>query len=668
MAALAALIIAMTAQTDATAQNARWHNYLSYNDITDVKQGSRLMFVLASGALYSYNPNDQSIQTFDKADALNDCNIQMIEWCGSAKRLVVVYQNSNIDLMDEKGNVVNMPELHDKTMTDDKTVYGLDIEGRYGYLCTGFGVMKLDVANAEVVDTYKLGFRVDYCYTANGYIYAASSIRGVYKASLKSNLLDPKSWSYDGSYTPRNKQTDPELLEIAKTLKPGGPKYNYFNYMYFAHGRLYTSGGGIKSGSELRRPGCVQVLNKGEWTIYQDDFKPAYYDQYLDVTGLAVDPGDPEHVFACNSHCGMFEFKNGKMINNFTPENSAITPIFEGNHDYVRTNGPVFDRQGNLFLLNTSTPEALIEFTKDRQWTAKHHAELFLNSNSKVSLGLLQGSILDSRGLIWFCNNHSTQPGVFCYDPLADKVVVYEKFVNQDGSVLSNVEGVRAVAEDLDGSIWAATSTGPLLLNSQQMADNTLGFTQVKVPRNDGTNYADYLLTGVDITAVAVDGGGRKWFGTAGNGVYLISADNMTQIHHFTAENTPLLSDNIESVAIDGTTGEVFFGTGAGLCSYLSDATQPSQSMSKDNVYAYPNPVKPGYTGLITVTGLTLDADVKITTSNGSLVAEGRSTGGTFSWDGTDLSGKRVASGIYMVNTATSTGGSGTVCKIAIVN
>lgn len=206
------------------------------------------------------------------------------------------------------------------------------------------------------------------------------------------------------------------------------------------------------------------------------------------------------------------------------------------------------------------------------------------------------------------------------------------------------------------------------MLTAADIADGSETFTQVKVPRNDGTNYADYLLDGISISAIAIDGGGRKWFGTDGSGVFLISADNMTQLQHFTTDNSPLLSNTIESIAVDGTSGEVFFGTDKGLCSYMSDASQASDKMDKDNVYAYPNPVRPDYTGLITVTGLTLDADVKIVTVNGTLVAEGRSNGGLFTWDGCDKSGRRVASGVYMVQTATSDGKKGTVCKIAIVN
>ena len=189
----------------------------------------------------------------------------------------------------------------------------------------------------------------------------------------------------------------------------------------------------------------------------------------------------------------------------------------------------------------------------------------------------------------------------------------------------------------------------------------------MKVPRNDGTNYADYLMGGVDITCLVIDQANRKWVGTNNNGIYLISSDNLTQIHHFTTSNSKLLSNSIESLALNDDTGEVFIGTTNGLCSYMSDATTTNEEMDKDNVWAYPNPVTPNYTGLITITGLTLEADIKIVTASGILVNSGRSNGGTYTWDGCDTKGRKVASGIYMVETATSSGEKGTVCKIAIV-
>jgi hypothetical protein len=206
-----------------------------------------------------------------------------------------------------------------------------------------------------------------------------------------------------------------------------------------------------------------------------------------------------------------------------------------------------------------------------------------------------------------------------------------------------------------------------MYLSPEQISADNPVFTQVKVPRNDGTNYADYLLSGVDINCIVVDQANRKWFGTNGNGVYLISSDNIHQIEHFTEDNSKLLSNNIESIAINEESGEVFFGTDKGLCSYMSNATSAAQGMTKDNVYAYPNPVKPDYTGPITITGLDENADVKIVTVNGTLVNEGRASGGKFKWYGIDQSGKSVVSGVYIVEVATQEGEKGVVCKIAIV-
>ena len=248
-----------------------------------------------------------------------------------------------------------------------------------------------------------------------------------------------------------------------------------------------------------------------------------------------------------------------------------------------------------------------------------------------------------------------------------DTLYKYDSFINQDGVSYNTNVLVYDVTEDKEENIWVATNKGIFYINKDDIGQSNVTFYQEKVPRNDGTNLADYLLTGISSRCIKIDGGGRKWVGTEGNGVFLISEDNMTQVHHFTTSNSPLISDNIYDVSINGTTGEVFFLTDKGLCSYMSDATTPNEEMTTDNVWAYPNPVTPDYTGPITITGLSYDADVKIVSTNGALINQGRSNGGTYTWDGCDSKGRRVASGIYMVVTATSNGEKGTVCKIAIV-
>ena len=645
------------------AEIGTWKAYMAYHDIKEIEKGGNILYVLASDNLYSYNTNDQSIQTYDKANTLSDCGISHIAWCQGAKSLVILYSNNNIDILDQSDNITNLSDYYNKSMTENKTVYSIDINGQYAYLSTGFGIVIVNVSKAEITNTYNLGFRVDYSYVENNYIYAASSTNGLYRGLMTDNLLDKSNWSRVGDYIPKTKTIDPELLALAQTLNPGGPKYNYFGFMRFTQGKLYTCGG-----SEV--PGTIQVLKDDDWTIYQDEgISEKTGVSYKNLYSLDVDPTQSEHVFV-GSRNGLYEFTNGNFTGFYNSDNSLIQAFDNQSKEYELVYGVKFNSDGNLWLLNSQAPsQSLIEYTKDKKWVSHCKAELMkLNDGGfkNKSNGELKGIIFDSRKLMWFVNDHWMLPALYCYQISTDAIKSYESFVNEDGMNV-NVTNIHCVVEDKSGNIWIGTNAGPLQLPANQIGTDNDIFNQVKVPRNDGTNLADYLLTGVNVTCIAVDGGGRKWFGTNGLGVYLISEDNYSEIHHFTVSNSDIISDYIQSIALDPQTGEVFFGTDKGLCSYMSDATEPSEEMNKDNVYAYPNPVKPDYTGLITVTGLSYDADVKIVTSNGVLVAQGRSNGGMFTWDGTDLKGKRVVSGVYFVETATSSGSKGTVCKIAIV-
>ena len=612
------------------AQIGTWRNYLAYSDIQQIRAaGNDNLFVLASNGLYQYNKTDQSIYTYDKTNGLSDTYITNICWCPQAKRLIAVYQNSNIDLIDVKGNVTNISDLYNKLLTGDKTVSSIRMDGIYAYLICGFGIVKINMQRAEIAETYK-----------------------------------PTHPEYPTSLPEEDNSDYDKYIDIVRTLKPGGPHTNHFGFMLFTYNRLYTCNGDYNYSSP------IQILNNNEWTIYQ-------HEGISEQTGVSfqgsfcldVDPSNTEHVFA-GSRNGLYEYLNGKFVKYYDHSNSPIEPFDGVNEEYQLVTGTKFDQKGNLWVLNSSAPTtALMKYTNG-SFTKMNHSELMKLNRGQLknrSNGELSKIIIDSKGVMWFVNNNWVLPAIYQYNTDNDEIIAYENIVNQDGTRLNIQEGIRCVAEDLEHNIWVGSSVGPFMLESSEIEDGGSTFTQVKVPRNDGTNYADYLLTGIDISSIAIDGGNRKWIGTFNNGVYLISADNMTQIHHFTTDNSKLLSNTIMSIAINPTSGEVFFGTDKGLCSYISDATATNSEMTTDNVWAYPNPVEPGYAGPITITGLSLNADVKILTANGAIVNEGRSNGGTYVWDGCDQKGRRVASGIYMVATATSKGEKGTVCKIAIV-
>ena len=165
---------------------------------------------------------------------------------------------------------------------------------------------------------------------------------------------------------------------------------------------------------------------------------------------------------------------------------------------------------------------------------------------------------------------------------------------------------------------------------------------------------------------MAVDGANRKWIGTEGGGLYLFSEDGTKQIYHFTTENSPLLSDNILALAIGPETGEVFIGTDQGLVSFRGTATEGTEDFSC--VYAYPNPVKEDYDGLIGIKCLMTNAQVRITDIEGNLIFSTKAEGGEAVWDGKNFDGRKAKTGVYLVYASNDKGTQKIVTKILIIH
>ena len=238
----------------------------------------------------------------------------------------------------------------------------------------------------------------------------------------------------------------------------------------------------------------------------------------------------------------------------------------------------------------------------DGKWQTFKKDELLQNND--ITLSYPSHLMKASDGTLWFTNDYWVKPSFYSYDTANDALVAYNiPYKNQDGTEYTS-NAVECIMESRNGDIWIGGNGGPAYLPKSHIGTDDQSLVQPKVPRNDGTNLADYLLGGININCMAEDAAGRKWFGTFDDGVYLIDNDNTTELQHFTTENSPLLDNEIESIAINDKTGEVFFGTNRGLCSYMSDASSANEEMTTDNVYAYPNPVKPDFNGMITVVGL----------------------------------------------------------------
>lgn len=667
-----------------------WQVYPSYANLTEISPAGDVCFALASGSLFAYNNTTAETTVFNKTTGLAGIDISHIAWSQQAKRLVVAYGDGNIDLVSTSGDITNVPGLYLSETVSDKTVSHIYIDRQFAYMSIGVGVMKLDAKKGVIADTYQLGFAVDHSYIKDGYLYAVSKAQGTWRGLLTDNLLDKNRWQRVGGYTAladnrlnvRDASTglwwtrnDAGLLACytlatdgTRTYKtegvlPEGPASNHFYRLYMHGGKLYSVAGFWAQENNAGYPGEVHVWNGLNWSEFEQPTSQMIGHDYIDLLCMDFDPKKEGHVMV-GAKGGVYEFQDGKFIKHYGRQNSVLeSGVNSDNYTIVST--LKYADNGDLWVLNSMVDNPIWKIEHGSgNWVNYPHPEM--STPAKYNLvSLLQSR--NNKNIMWFANNYYTENRLYAYDFVNDKLVGHgPNFTNEDGTVITPVM-VYALAEDLDGNVWIASSNGPFYISSADAIAGNDAFIQHKVPRNDGTNLADYLLSDVKTRCIAVDGANRKWMGTE-NGVFLISSDCNTLLQHFTTENSPLPSNTVYDICVDDNSNMVYFATERGLCSYASDATEPSEEMTKDNVYAYPNPVTPEYTGKITIVGLSFNADVKIVTSNGVLVNQGRSTGGSYQWDGRDLKGKRVASGVYMVQAATETGDKGVVCRIAVVN
>ena len=408
-----ALILLLIAQLSifnsqlSIAQIGTWRAYMSYYEPQQiVKAGANTLFVRASNSLYSYNLNDHSITTFDNVNTLSDTYISQIAWNQKVKRLMVVYESTNIDLLDLDGDVTNISSYYSKFMTKDKTVNNIYIYNEFAYLCTGFGIVKINMDRAEISESYILDQNINAIVIDNKTIYARNKQGVVYKATLTDNLIDKTNWQTTTTYPEfTTDNTDWDTYQpVVATLKPEGPKYNYFGFMSFNNGILYTVGGGWKDGSEFLRPFCAQILKDGnEWTsLDKNDITPLTGTRLTDATSIAVDPSNPNHYFVTTCGTGLYEFLNGKMVQNFTSTNSPIVSALDEKDanaaNYVRLDGLFFDHQNNVWMSNSSSKAKtpLLKYNPtSNEWEGYDNSELFYQNSP---LRIIRGAIFDNNG------------------------------------------------------------------------------------------------------------------------------------------------------------------------------------------------------------------------------------------------------------------------------
>lgn len=374
------------------------------------------------------------------------------------------------------------------------------------------------------------------------------------------------------------------------------------------------------------------------------------------ITKIIVNPSNEKQVYASSFFSGLLRIENEVPNFLYNEKNSGLeTLTYEGpTYIDVRINGTAFDKSGNLWITNSRIKNGLKVLRTNGQWGSYATSSILSNAEN-TSYGNI---VIDQNSVKWIATSNE---GVIAFSENGN---IFKKITT--GSDTGNLPAtdVRTVALDAKNQLWIGTGKGLRVLSnvSSFQSDNQLKANSIIITE-DGV--AQELMYEQFITSIVVDGANNKWIGTADSGIFMVSPNGQETKYHFTINNSPLPSNTINDIKINSKTGEVFIATTKGMISFKGIATGANEDLN--NVYVYPNPVRPSYTGTVKVAGLIDKANVKITDIEGNLVYEITSSGGTIEWDTTAFGKYKVASGVYMVFISAQDGGETKVKKVMII-
>lgn len=727
-----------------------WTTHTPGLNVISVDLMHNKVFAATPYDIYYYNTDDNSINHISKVNGLNDIGINVIRYNKTSNIIFVGYSDANIDIIDNQDNVINIPDIYNKYILGDKTINDVFFNGKYAYVCCGFGIVVIDLQRYEVKDTYVIGNNGSYLSVnditiCNGLFYAATA-NGIYYADAENpQLADFSQWHRMGHGLPHslnnysnietfngyvvtnysdNQNDNDELIIINDTVS-----WSYFNdiqyriineirtcddllvvtvgkrrievydtnkSLVFSNDDLYPNstvfdksrncywvGTGYNSLARLYQDGTystisfngpynsnvfeVNACGNDVWVApggYTSTWAPTWkhygfyhydgdrwsfnlwdhvFDSVTDIVSVKSSPTNSNIVYAASYSKGLLVFENDVFKNLYDYRNSSL-----GKHlllDATYVTGFDFDSSNNMWIANSGTDKMLSVWRTNGTW-----------ESFNIGSGDISRLMVDKYNNVWILQRGGT-------------IVVFNGNMVKTVSTNSNQGNLPGTANcfvtDNNGTVWIGTTDGlALFTDSRKIFNNsTYSCSRILIPRNDGSGQADYLLSGQSVLSIAVDGGNKMWFGT-NDGVLHTSNDGQTSFNHFTTENSPLFSNTVNNMTIDDD-GNVYFATDQGLISYKGTASKGNETNS--NVIVYPNPVRPEHKGIVGIKGLVTNGLVKITTTNGAFVTHLKAEGGQAVWDCTDINGRNVEPGIYLIFVSDESGKETYATKVLIM-
>ncbi len=414
-------------------------------------------------------------------------------------------------------------------------------------------------------------------------------------------------------------------------IYPNAPPNITSKEMEFLNNTLWVTSSPITdSWSPTSNKNGIYECTDYTWS-YMDIYNTPILDTFTDIEVLKTIPNENKIIFG--TQVGILEY-------NVADKTFAVNKYRPNSDNSFRISGADLDAQGNVWLSDAYSTVPIICRKADGSYTYFNSG--FLNAKQAKDI------LVDDYNQIWVAKSDVSGGLVMLnYGNDIDDKSDDQYYNFSTGSGFGNLpaNNVICMAKDKDGVIWLGTEQGIGIIScAGYVTENACEAEQICIDRKDGSGFCDNLLEDEIINCIMVDAANRKWIGT-NNGLFLLSADGQKTIHYFNETNSPLLSNYIRSLTINPENGDLFIGTGKGICSYRADATTTSDNT--DEPFVYPNPVRENYDGLIAVKGIPNNCNVKFVDLSGNLVYETTALGGQAVWDGKLLNGERAATGIY---------------------
>ena len=445
--------------------------------------------------------------------------------------------------------------------------------------------------------------------------------------------------------------------QLGNSYTYDGPSSPLVSAMDIVGKQLWAVAGGTTSRfANLYHYGECYTFANNSWSNF-NRFNTPEFSLVRDIMCVVADPADGNHAFMGSWGNGLFEFENGVLKKIYTPQNSTLQYIDGYGDGTVRIGGVAIDQNNNLWVTNSQAYNILSMRKPTGEWKS-------FNLSSLDNAPVVAGLVIDHENQKWI---QTRDPILYVFDDnnTPDNTADDKKMKLTSSAGFGALPGtsVSCMTVDRNGELWLGSDQGVSRISSPGNVFNGGDYDARPVEIViDGLIH--YLLSTELITAITVNGNNEKWIGTEKAGVFLMSADGGKELLHFTEDNSPLLSNSIQSIKISSS-GEVYFGTSLGIVSYQDYKVEAKSTL--DSLFIYPNPVRPEYVGPVFISNLVDGSNVKITDVSGALVWETQAQGGQVIWDGSNLEHRKVNTGVYLVFVTNADGSQKKTGKILFV-